>query len=70
MLRTAVQEPQPIPSLKRFWKLEDMDVVNASVDDPSDNGIMRDFKGRIAKTHGTYEVGLPWKADVRLADTE
>lgn len=59
MRRTAVQEPEPMPSLKQFWELQRMGVIDASVDDPSDNDVMRDSETMIAKTNGRCEVGLP-----------
>ncbi|XP_042148820.1 uncharacterized protein LOC121837293 [Ixodes scapularis] len=70
VLRTAVQEPQTLPSFKQSWELENMGVIDASVEDPSDNDVSRDSETKIAKTKRTYEVGLPWKVDFRLADNK
>lgn len=47
-----------------------MGVTDALDDDPPGEHVSRNFEASITQSDGRYEVALPWKADVRLADNK
>lgn len=67
VLRTSVTDQETAPILKAFWELESMGVSDLA-ETATDERISRDFSANIKGANGRYEVKLPWKNEVDLAD--
>ncbi|KAL1484437.1 hypothetical protein MTO96_032599 [Rhipicephalus appendiculatus] len=67
VLRTTVTDQETAPILKAFWELESIGVSDLS-DTAADERLMKGFSDNIKEVNGRYEVKLPWKNEVELAD--
>ncbi|KAH6934966.1 hypothetical protein HPB50_002499 [Hyalomma asiaticum] len=67
VLQTTVTHQETAPILKAFWELESMGVSDLA-ETATNVRISRDFSANIKGANGRYEVKLPWKNEVDLAD--
>ncbi|KAH6947374.1 hypothetical protein HPB50_018529 [Hyalomma asiaticum] len=67
VLQTTVTHQETAPILKAFWELESMGVSDLA-ETATDERISRDFSTNIKGANGRYEVKLPCKNEVDLAD--
>ncbi|KAH6941335.1 hypothetical protein HPB50_016310 [Hyalomma asiaticum] len=68
VLKTTVTDQETAPILKAVWELENMGVSDLA-ETAKDERISRDFSANIGGANGRYEVKLPWKTEVDLADS-
>lgn len=67
VLRTTVTDQETAPILKAFWELESIGVSDLP-ETAADERLMKEFSGNIKEVNGRYEIRLPWKNEVELAD--
>ncbi|XP_077553123.1 uncharacterized protein LOC144167838 [Haemaphysalis longicornis] len=70
VLKATAPDLESSSLLRSFWELESVGVTDALDDDPPGEHVRRNFEASITQSNGRYEVALPWKADVRLADNK
>ncbi|XP_077548532.1 uncharacterized protein LOC144161808 [Haemaphysalis longicornis] len=70
VLKATAPDLESSSLLRSFWELESVGVTDALDDDPPGKHVRRNFEASITQSNGRYEVALPWKADVRLADNK
>ncbi|KAH7945567.1 hypothetical protein HPB49_012990 [Dermacentor silvarum] len=67
VLRKSAVDRETAPMLWSFWELESIGVSHSLEINPDERSV-EEFSNSIRSSNGRYEVRLPWKEEVELAD--